>query len=133
MKPSIHQEPSTDQEGAVAGCGRYPDALLGKDLGFQGDLANVWRYRADGRNTVALRGSEWGHGQRQSLLLGTDEMFRMASGIDFEIKLYSELQVSLSPQEVTAMCQVGAGIWENEGDGGGESRAKHLQMKAGLG
>lgn len=42
----------------------------------------------------------------------------MTSGIDLGTKLYSELQVTLSPQEVTAVCKVGAGIWEKEGDVG---------------
>lgn len=57
MKPNIHQEPSADKE-QVAGWGRCPDVLLEKDLGFQGDLANIWRYKEDRGNTVALRGYE---------------------------------------------------------------------------
>ena len=50
--------------------------------------------------------------------MGTDETFRMASGIDSESELYSELRAALSPQEVTAVCKVGRGIWESERNGG---------------
>lgn len=100
MKPRIHQE-------QVSGRGRYPDALLGKELGFQGDLVNVWRYGEDRRKAVALRGSEWGQGQRKSRLMGTDETFRMASGIDFEAKHYSEVKGSPQPSKRDCCMQDG--------------------------
>lgn len=114
----------------MAGCGRYPDALLVKDLGFQGDLANIWRYREDRGNTAALREGLSGDRAMNVPAMGTDETLHMAPGIDSETEHYSKLQVTLGPQEIAAVCKVGGGICDSEGDAGG---ATCLQRKAGMG